>query len=108
MGFWEDNKWKTAFLTGRYSWQKHVLIRLAERGIAQEEALNALLNGECIEEYPSDYPYPCGLFLGWRKNGHPLHVVASFDGAQAWVFIITAYEPDFLHFESDFRKRRKK
>lgn len=31
-------------------------------------------NGEAIEDYPSDEPYPSKLVLGWDER-RPLHVV---------------------------------
>jgi Domain of unknown function (DUF4258) len=69
--------------------------------------LNILTSGECIEDYPDDYPFPSGLFFGWH-GAKPLHVVAALEETRPRVYIITAYEPDLEHFENDFRTRRKK
>ena len=69
--------------------------------------LNILRFGDCIEDYPDDYPFPSGLFFGWHGT-KPLHVVAALEETSLRVYIITAYEPDLEHFENDFRTRRKK
>jgi len=44
--------------------------------------------------------------LGFRGK-RPLHVVFAFDKENEKVFIITAYEPDKIHFESNFKTRRQ-
>ena len=91
----------------KYHWRRHVLERLLERGIAGREVLEALLNGECIEAYPEDTPYPSALFFG-RSGARPLHAVAAFDAGGGEVYIITAYEPDTKHFTNDFKTRKKR
>jgi hypothetical protein len=35
-----------------YYWRQHAIQRSIERGIRDEEVVEALLNGEIIEEYP--------------------------------------------------------
>lgn len=96
-----------AIKLGHLEWRKHMLQRLAERGISQESVINVLIKGEQIEDYPDDKPFPCALFLGFI-DGQPLHVVVALDKVNKWVYIITAYEPSFEYFESDFKTRRKK
>jgi len=96
---------KAALAPGRFDWRRHVLERLAERGIDQAAVVGVLTSGECIEDYPEDEPYPSALFMGWA-HGTPLHVVAALDGQHDWAYIITAYEPDPEHFEPDYRTRR--
>lgn len=71
--------------------------RLASRDISRSSVLNILRSGECIEDYPDDYPFPSGLFFGWH-GGKPLHVVAALEETSTRVYIITAYEPDLEHF----------
>jgi len=96
---------RTVLAAGWFEWRKHVLQRLAERGISQAAVLEVLHSGERIEDYPSDVPYPSALFLGWIE-GKPIHVVAALDAEHNWAYIITAYEPDLDHFELDYRTRR--
>ncbi len=95
-----------ALREGCIEWRKHVLQRLAERGIRQHQVIEVVLTGECIRPYPEDAPFPSGLFLGWIE-GRPLHVVTAYDPAGRRAFIITAYEPSPDYFEPDFKTRKK-
>lgn len=101
-----QEKLRRALTADRFEWRKHVLQRLAERGISQSTVLEILSSGECIEEYPDDKPYPSALFLGWVGD-RPLHAVAALDTKNNWAYIITVYEPDLEHFEPDYKTRRK-
>ena len=91
----------------RISWQKHAFERMLERDIYKEEVKKTLLEGEVIEEYLDDKPYPSFLMLRINKENKPLHVVASIDKQKQWCYIITAYRPDKFHFEDDFKTRKK-
>lgn len=97
---------RKAVQEGRVEWRKHVLQKLAERGLAQEVVREVLLRGERIRDYTEDRPFSSALFLGYVA-GRPIHVVASCDEANGRAFIITAYEPSLSIFESDFRTKRK-
>jgi hypothetical protein len=103
----DHNKVRNAVKEKRIDWRKHVLERLAERGIKQKTILDVLSNGEIIEEYPDDYPFPNALYFSVKENT-PFHVVASFDEHTNSVYIITAYIPSTEIFGQDYRTRRKK
>jgi len=76
-----------------------------EREISRDGVKRILLNGELIEDYPDDKPFPSALFFGLLEE-KPLHVVAALDEESGTCFIITAYYPDEEHFGPDFRARR--
>jgi len=97
---------RRALQNGRIEWRKHVLQKLAERGLPQAGVLEVLLAGEKIRDYADDKPFPSALFLGYI-GGRPFHVVAACDEAREKVFIITAYEPSLEIFEADYRTKRK-
>jgi len=97
---------REAVRVGKVEWRKHVLQKLAERGIAQQSVLNVLLQGERIRDYSEDRPFPSALFLG-NVSGKPFHVVAACDEANGTAFIITAYEPSLEVFEPDYRTKKK-
>ena len=97
---------RQAVREGRVEWRKHVLQKLAERGLAQADVLAVLLAGEKVRDYADDKPFPSALFLGY-VGGRPFHVVAACDEAREQVFIITAYEPSLEIFEADYRTKRK-
>ena len=69
-------KLRQALGEGRMEWRKHVLQKLAERGVAQSAVLEVLTSGERIRDYAEDRPFPSALFLGY-VGGRPLHVVAA-------------------------------
>lgn len=76
-----------------------------ERGISRAEVVSAIMNGEIIEAYPADRPYPSYLILGVEVE--PVHVVTSADPVARICHVITAYRPDLEHFEPDFKTKRK-
>jgi hypothetical protein len=97
---------RDAVAAGSIEWRKHVLQKLAERGIAQQAVREVLLKGERIRDYTEDKPFPSALFLGY-VSAKPLHVVAACDETCRQVFVITVYEPSLDVFESDYRTKRK-
>jgi hypothetical protein len=64
-----------------------------------------LLEGEIVEDYPDDKPFPTSLFLGWFHR-EPFHVVSALDSLNGYCFVITVYRPDLDHFEADYKTRR--
>jgi hypothetical protein len=96
---------KRALLEGRIIWRKHTLEKMLARGISRAEILEVLDNGEAIQRYEYDKPFPSALLLGF-PNSRPIHVVVSFDEIQLEIFVITAYEPDLTIFEPDFKTKR--
>jgi hypothetical protein len=88
---------------GQYHWRRHAIQRSIERGIAEQEVVEAILSGDIIEEYPEDkYGLSC-LILGKTRTGRPLHVQCSLPPT---VWIITLYEPDPQEW-IDLRTRKK-
>ena len=73
---------------GKIRWTNHVIVRLFQRNISQEDIENALLNGEIIEEYENDYPYPSCLIYGINLINEVLHIVCVLNEIELW--IITA------------------
>ncbi len=97
---------REAIAAGRIQWRKHVLQKLAERGVSQQAVRDVLLKGERIRDYTKDKPFPSALFLGY-VSAKPLHVVAAVDETNRQAYVITAYEPSPEIFEADFRTKRK-
>ena len=82
-----------------------MIIRLLQRNISQNDVENALMNGEIIEEYENDYPYPSCLVYGIDLDNKVLHIVCGSNGEELW--IITAYYPDNSEWENNLKKRRE-
>lgn len=83
---------------------QHGRRRLSERLLSIDDICNAIDNGEIIEDYPEDYPFPSCLILG-NTGGRNIHLVASID--EDIIYLITAYEPDQTKWESDLRTRKE-
>lgn len=94
---------QSAISEGNFLWKKHALERMMERGISRARVKQAVLECNIIENYPNDYPVPS--FLIATLTPEPLHVVASYDVSNGILYVITVYEPDLIHFESDYVTR---
>ena len=62
------------------------------------------MNGEIVEDYPTDYPNPSVLILGYTYNDSPIHVVVGIGNDS--IQIITAYYPSLDIWESDYKIRK--
>ncbi len=83
----------------------HAAERSRQRGILSRDIRNAVENGEIIEQYPDDFPFPSCLILGKDLAGNSIHVCMSEEGTASR--IITAYRPDQEKWSDDFRTRKE-
>lgn len=72
----------------------HAVSRMFERGIRKEDVVQAVNDGEVIQRYPDDRPYPSCLLL-WNTSDLVIHVV-------------TVYKHSLTLWESDYRNRKKR
>ncbi len=72
-----------------------------------DEIYFSVFNGEIIEEYPDDKPYPSCLIYGETFSGEPVHSVWAFNELTQWAVLITVYRPDPNKWIK-WRKRRKR
>ena len=84
---------------------EHAAERSRQRGILSKDIRNAVENGEIIEQYPDDFPFPSCLILGKDLAGNSIHVCMSEEGTASR--IITAYRPDPEKWSDDFRTRKE-
>lgn len=98
------NKLRALTSQKKIIWKRHALERMLERGLSRAVVFQVIANGELIEDYSEDRPFPTGLLFGWDGK-RPVHVVVAIEEDVAG--IITVYEPTTEHFEPDFRTRRK-
>ena len=89
--------------SGNILWSQHCVERMQQRMISRESVLTILRDGEIIESYENDFPHPSCLILGFDQS-KPIHVVCGCD--METVFVVTAYEPDAVTFENDYKTRR--
>jgi hypothetical protein len=76
-----------------------------QRGISRDDVLSILQEGQVIEDYPDDTPYPSRLLLG-RASGRWLHVVVARDIESSSCIVVTTYEPKPVLWSMDFGTRR--
>jgi len=85
-------------------YRTHALERMFQRRIQSFEVRTTLENGETIEDYSNDKPYPSRLVLG-RSGNRPIHVVVAENTEDDEWIVITVYVPDPALWNSDFRRR---
>ncbi len=83
----------------------HGQLRLNERNISVYDVINAIDNGEIIEQYPKDFPFPSCLILGISINNTYIHVVVSMNDDK--IYLITAYVPSLDIWEKDLKTRKE-
>ena len=93
--------------TLRFIYREHAIQRMFERDIFEEDVENTINNGEIIEEYLDDKPYPSYLTLKYIDS-KPLHVVFAINKEANETIVITAYYPDKEKWSNDFKKRIQK
>lgn len=84
---------------------EHAAERFRQRNIKARDIKQAIFNGEIIEQYPDDFPFPSCLILGKTINEQYIHIVMSNEGTMSR--IITAYYPDKNKWSSDFKIRKE-
>ena len=67
--------------------------------------MNAINNGDIIEQYPDDFPFPSCLILGLSVQNTYIHIVVSMDEDK--IYLITAYIPKSDKWETDFETRKE-
>lgn len=80
----------------------HARAQMYARKINSADVKQCLLDGEIIEEYRDDKPYPSFLLYAKRDQKY-IHVVCAV--AEEQLFIITTYYPDENLWEA--HKKRK-
>ena len=84
---------------------EHAAERFRQRNIKARDIKHAVFNGEIIEQYPNDFPFPSCLILGKTISGQYIHIVMSDEGSMSR--IITAYYPDGNKWCTDFKQRKE-
>ncbi len=71
----------------------HVRERMDQRDITTDELFRSLEDGEIVERYPDDEPFPSCLVEGETRSGRNICVVCSVSPENILV-LITAYGKD--------------
>jgi hypothetical protein len=83
----------------------HAIQRMFERNITDADIRHVLANGETIESYPDDTPYPSRLMLGWSGT-RPLHIIVADNLKDNERIIVTVYHPDPERWDTDYKRRK--
>ena len=89
---------------GKIKWTAHIITRLQERNINPNDIKECIMNGEIIECYPDDYPYPSYLINGKFMNNKHIHVVIGI--GECFIWLISAYKPDINKWDDSFKNRK--
>ena len=101
-----SNNIKDSVRQNKVLWSSHAEIERYQDELTVHEVLDAILDGEIIEEYDSDKPLPSCLLYG-KANKKSIHVVLAYNSNTGFIRIITVYIPDLKRWENDLRTRRK-
>lgn len=86
-----------------YEISLHALEKSFERRIWKDDIEHAIMNGEIIEDYKEDKPFPSCLIYGTTKDMRHIHIVCAYPPV---VRIITVYLPDKDRW-INYKTRRK-
>ena len=98
---------KKSFKNKRYEYSLHAVDQSILKHISCKEILEAIAEGEVIEDYPDDKYGPSCLVFGVTALGRPLHIQCSYP-SRPKVKIITVYEPSPEEWENCVKRRNRK
>mgnify|MGYP003961493415 CR=1 FL=1 len=85
----------------------HARDEAREDSLLLKDIFFSVCNGEIIEDYPADKPYPSCLIYGITENARPIHSVWAYNREKQKAILITVYAPDPERWIA-FKQRRKK
>lgn len=98
---------KEAIQTGRVRITDHAYEEANADRLKFDEIYFSVMNGEVIEEYQDDSPFPSVLIFGQSFGGDPIHSVWAYNQKKLWAVLITVYRPDQnLWIDCKLRKKR--
>ncbi len=83
-----------AIRTNRVRITNHAYEEAQADNLSFDEIFISVFQGEIIEEYPEDKPYPSCLIYGSNFRGEPVHSVWGYNKKTRWAVLITVYRPD--------------
>ena len=83
----------------------HATQRMYKRNIEEEEIFFVFDNGQIIERYEEDFPFPSVLINGQSSNKRPLHIVVGIDVKEKRLYFISTYESGSQKWADNFSRR---
>jgi len=102
-------KIKKCFLENKVLYTSHAKTEMRDEefgNIFEIEVCDAIEDGEIIENYSDDKPYPSVLIYGKSSKGKPLHVVCAYSDEDDIAIVVTVYQPNPKMW-IDYRRRKK-
>ena len=96
---------QTKIASEQFELSKHAVDQSIIRQIRLYEIVEAIANGQIIEDYPNDKYAPSCLICGITQTGRTIHIQSSYP-SRPLVKIITVYEPDPNKWNNNFTVRR--
>ena len=95
-----------ALKSGRVNITRHAYQEAKNDSLALDDIIYATHNGEIIEDYPDNKPFPCCLMYGKTSANEPVHCVWAYDSITRIAVLITVYRPDpEMWIEGKVRKK---
>jgi hypothetical protein len=85
---------KKAIRAGKVRITDHADEEATADRLTLDEIYSSVLEGEIIETYPTDRPYPSCLVFGRTPKGDPVHSVWGYNDKTGSAVLITVYRPD--------------
>ncbi len=73
---------------------EHADEEILDDNLSYEEIYSSVIQGEVIEDYSNDKPYPSCLIMGKNFSGEPIHSVWAYNSDNQWAVLITVYRPN--------------
>jgi hypothetical protein len=83
-----------AVKSGRVNVTAHAREEARDDVLLLDDIFFSVNNGEIIENYPNDKPYPSCLIYGMVENGNPIHSVWAYSSESRIAILITVYRPN--------------
>ena len=94
-----------AIQAGRIRITDHADEEAQDDNLNYDEIFFSVVQGEIIEQYGKDRPFPSCLVYGCTFEGEPVHSVWAYNEQTRWAVLITVYRPDPERW-INWRKRR--
>ncbi len=102
------DKIQRCFRYNRVLYTRHAKIEMEteELGeVCEREVFEAVQNGEVIEAYLDDEPYPSMLIYGKTGDDRPVHATCAYSKEDDLTIVVTVYHPDVNKW-TDYRERK--
>ncbi|HEV7878244.1 DUF4258 domain-containing protein [Bradyrhizobium sp.] len=100
---------QTLVLAGDVRVSDHGFAELAKDAILIEDIVANVMTAVAVEDYPERFRGRSVLALQHDADGRPVHVVWALPSGDRWpAVLVTAYRPDLLLWDDEFKRRKSR